>query len=62
MAIAEIERMRKAGEKYLVFGQPALWWLDYYQDFTQHLRTHYPRILENERMVIFDLQDAVSQQ
>ena len=38
-AIAELERMRAAGWRYLVFPITALWWLDHYAGLRRHLET-----------------------
>lgn len=54
-AIAELERLRRAGARFLVFAWPAFWWLEHYPAFRQHLVDHYPCSLQNERIVAFDL-------
>ena len=54
-AIAELERMRGEGARFLAVGWPAFWWLDHYQGFADHLRTRYACRLESERLVVFDL-------
>jgi glycosyltransferase involved in cell wall biosynthesis len=54
-AIRELERMRQAGAAYIVFGWPSFWWLDHFQQFAQHLYTNYRRVLQNERLMVFDL-------
>ena len=55
-AIRELERQRgEAGAGFLAVAWPAFWWLDYYAAFGAHLRTKYPCLLSNERLIIFDL-------
>jgi hypothetical protein len=54
-AIEELERLRQADARFVVFGWSAFWWLEYYSDFHKHLRSWYRRILKNERLVVFDL-------
>jgi hypothetical protein len=54
-AIRELERLRQAGARFIVFGWPAFWWLDYYAGLHRHLRTHFPCVLENDRLVAFDM-------
>lgn len=54
-AIAELERMRRGGAKFMAFAWPAFWWLDHYDKFQEYLRSQFPCILENERLVIFEL-------
>ena len=54
-AIAEVERLRRGGAKFLVAAWPAFWWLDFYVGLARHLRSRYRRVLGTERLVIFDL-------
>ncbi|MGH7801484.1 MAG: sulfotransferase family protein [Thermodesulfobacteriota bacterium] len=54
-AINELERMRQTGAKYIVFAWPVFWWLEYYADFHKYRRSKYHCVLENERLVIFQL-------
>jgi glycosyltransferase involved in cell wall biosynthesis len=58
IAIAELERLRLAGASWVVFAWPAFWWLDFYTGFHCHLRQRYPCVLENERLVAFDLRSG----
>jgi hypothetical protein len=54
-AIRELDRLRQEGARYIVFGAHAFWWLDYYKEFHNHLRSNYECTLENERLVVFAL-------
>ena len=54
-AIQELERLRRAGAAYIVFAWPAFWWLDYYNGFNQYLRSNFCCIMDNKRLVAFDL-------
>jgi hypothetical protein len=54
-AVRELERLRREGAGYLVVGWPAFWWLDHYAGWHRHLRANYPCVLENDRLVAFDL-------
>ena len=54
-AVRELERLRQAGAAFMVVGQPAFWWLDYYAGLHRHLRSNFPCVMENERIVVFDL-------
>lgn len=47
--------MRREGAKFIAFAWPAFWWLDHYEKFQEYLRSQFPCILENERLVIFEL-------
>jgi hypothetical protein len=55
VAIGELERLREGGARYIVFAWSAYWWLDYYPGFYEHLRSCYHRVLENDRVVVFQL-------
>lgn len=55
-ALRELDRMRaEFGAGFIVFGEPAFWWLDHYKQFAEHLRTRYRCALKNERLLAFDL-------
>jgi 4-hydroxybenzoate polyprenyltransferase len=54
-AISELERLRREGAGFLVVAWPAQWWLEYYEGLRRHLDRHDRRILENDRVVIFEL-------
>jgi hypothetical protein len=54
-AVENLEKLKRAGARYLVVGWPAFWWLDYYTKFHRHLRTHCKCLLEDERLLIFAL-------
>jgi glycosyltransferase involved in cell wall biosynthesis len=54
-AISELERLRAAGASYFVVACPAFWWLNYYDEFRDHLDSHFRRIDSNRQVVIYDL-------
>ena len=55
-AITGLEVLRRAGAEFLVFPATALWWLDHYTGFRQHLeRLYFPLVREENTCVIFDL-------
>jgi len=54
-AIRELERLRRAGARSIVFAWPAFWWLDYYTGLRQYLGSHFRCLVENSRLVLFDL-------
>jgi glycosyltransferase involved in cell wall biosynthesis len=56
-AQAELERLRGDGAGYLVFSWPSFWWLEHYGNFYQALRLNHPCVLENDRLIIFDLKE-----
>jgi SAM-dependent methyltransferase len=57
-ATRELERLRAGGAGHLVIAWPAFWWLSYYREFANHVTRHFRRVLENDRLVIFDLRTA----
>jgi len=58
IAIEEFDRLHRAGVNFIVFGWPAFWWFDNYAEFARYLRTKFRCVLDNERLVVFDLQLA----
>jgi len=54
-AIKELERLRRAGAKYIAFGWPTFWWLGHYTELDDYLRQQYQCVLENDRVVVFNL-------
>ncbi|HSI32874.1 MAG: class I SAM-dependent methyltransferase [Phycisphaerae bacterium] len=54
-AVTELERLRAAGATHIAFGWPAFWWLDHYEALHRHLRDRYPCVLENDRLIVFEL-------
>jgi hypothetical protein len=57
-AIREVERLRKAGAKYIVFTWPTFWWIQYYVGFYKHITATYRCVLKNDRLEIFALPAA----
>ncbi|MCC5644920.1 glycosyltransferase family 2 protein [Nostoc sp. CHAB 5824] len=55
IAIRELERMRQAGATFIVIGWPAFWWLDYYSGLRNCLSSNFRCVLDNSRLVVFDL-------
>ena len=59
VAIEEIERLRRAGAMFAVIAWPAFWWLDFYPEFGRHLQSRYRRVLDTERLVVYDLRSSL---
>jgi glycosyltransferase involved in cell wall biosynthesis len=57
-AVAELERQQQAGAAFLVFGWPALWWLDHYARLRERLAASCRRILRTDDLVVFDIRTA----
>ncbi|MGB7292460.1 MAG: polysaccharide pyruvyl transferase family protein [Thermodesulfobacteriota bacterium] len=60
-AIRELERLRETGVVAIVFAWPSFWWLDYYLEFHEYLKSRYECILKNDGVVIFDLEKQIFQ-
>ena len=58
VAIAELERLRRLGAGFMVFAWPAFWWLDHYAGLHRYLRERFTCVIEDERLIAFDLQAA----
>ena len=58
-AIAELERLRGAGASHVAFWWTAFWWLEDYAGFDRWLRENFPRVLENDRLIVFDLRRSI---
>ncbi len=54
-AISELERLKADGASFIAFAWPAFWWLDQYTEFRRYLHTHCHCLLENDRVIVFDL-------
>ncbi|MEK6320355.1 MAG: glycosyltransferase [Acidobacteriota bacterium] len=54
-AIGELERLRGTGAGHIVFGWPVFWWFDYLRGFHNYVRSRHRCVLENDRIVVFDL-------
>jgi SAM-dependent methyltransferase len=54
-ALHELARLREAGAEYFAYAWPSFWWTEHYAQFSQHLRQAFPCILENQRLIVFDL-------
>jgi 2-polyprenyl-3-methyl-5-hydroxy-6-metoxy-1,4-benzoquinol methylase len=57
-AVNELERLRRQGALFAVVAWPSFWWLEYYTELGRRLRARYRRVLDSERVVVFDLRDA----
>jgi FkbM family methyltransferase len=54
-AIRELERLRRTGATFIAFVPPAFWWLHHYAGFATHLKDNFRCVVQNERLVMFDL-------
>jgi glycosyltransferase involved in cell wall biosynthesis len=54
-AVGHLEALRAQGGGYLLFPSTAFWWLEYYDGFTRHLDSRYPRIWQDESCILYRL-------
>ncbi|HUR30707.1 MAG TPA: glycosyltransferase family 2 protein [Saprospiraceae bacterium] len=54
-AIVELEQDRQKGANYIVFTWPTFWWLDHFDKFHDHLKSNYNCVMQNDRLVIYNL-------
>jgi GT2 family glycosyltransferase len=55
-AIAHLEELRAQGAGFLLIPKPALWWLEHYGDFKDHLQKRYPLLARDpEICFIYEL-------
>jgi hypothetical protein len=59
IAIQELERLRTAGASFIAFVWPAFWWLHHYEEFQRHLQANFRRVLNNARLMVFDLRAQI---
>lgn len=55
MAISEFERMHRRGIDFMVFTWPSFWWLACFPELNDYLRLRFRCVLQNDRLIIFDL-------
>lgn len=59
-AIDHLESLHAQGAEFLVFPETAMWWLDYYGEFRQHLESGYRVTARGEHScLIFDLRAQI---
>ena len=59
-AIRELDRLRATGANFIAFVWSSFWWLEYYERFHTSLCSRFRCVLENERLVVFDLNQDLS--
>jgi len=55
-AIRELTRLRQTGADFMIFALSAVCWLEYYPGLRRQLQCNFRCLLENDRLVVFDLQ------
>lgn len=53
--VQQVDQQRQAGATFLVFAWPAFWWIDRDSALGRELRARFPCLMENQRVVVFDL-------
>jgi GT2 family glycosyltransferase len=55
-AVAHLEWLRESGCEYLLIPRTAMWWMDHYPQFAEHLDREYRRVtIDTDACAIFDL-------
>jgi hypothetical protein len=54
-ALRDLEKHRREGSSFLVIAFPAFWWLQHYVELADYLRSSSACVLDNGRVVVFDL-------
>ncbi|NER85559.1 MULTISPECIES: glycosyltransferase family 2 protein [unclassified Moorena] len=62
VAIQELERLREAGAKKIVFAWSAFWWLEHYAQFYDYLCSNLTCTYQSELIVVFDLKPRIKNQ
>ena len=60
-AIKELKKVYSIGATHLVLVWTTFWWLDYYKEWYKYLCTNFSCVLENERLIIFNLKNPVNE-
>jgi glycosyltransferase involved in cell wall biosynthesis len=60
VAIAELERLRAQGARFLAIVWSSFWWLQHYSEWSQYIQSQFACLLKNDRVVVFDLQQAAT--
>ena len=55
VAINEVNRLRQLGASYIAFAWPSFWWFEHYTALHRYLRSSFPEVLANERLVVYQL-------
>jgi glycosyltransferase involved in cell wall biosynthesis len=55
IAIAELERHRQRGAKFMIIWWTCFWWLEHYQCFKEYLYSRFPCPLSNDCVIMFEL-------
>ena len=54
-ALDELAHLDTSGVTIVAIGWPSFWWFDHYPRFIEHLRSTADCLLDNERLVVFQL-------
>lgn len=60
-AISHLEAVRRQGAEFLIIPEPALWWLNHYVAFREHLDAHYACLWNDVDCRIYRISERASQ-
>ncbi|MGD8617119.1 MAG: sulfotransferase [Gammaproteobacteria bacterium] len=55
IAIEELQKMRQSGCDFIAFPWTSFWWFDAYVNFYKYLCDKFPRVIDDDHLVVFDL-------
>jgi hypothetical protein len=62
-AIAHLQELRRAGGQFFLIPSTALWWLDHYKEFREHLMNSYAMVVnEKDTCLLFNLTTGRTEQ
>ena len=61
-AVQELDRHIAAGAKFIAFWQAGFWFLDYYSELRERLRSQYQCLVEDDSLILFDLRRGTATQ
>jgi O-methyltransferase len=59
-AVRELERLRQAGARYIIFACHASWWFDYYPGLREYLRSNFRLVGDGTPAIAFDLRNGAA--
>jgi hypothetical protein len=59
-AIDELELLRESGARFLLLAWHCWWWLDYYEEFGEYIKSRYRPVHHGKQLLIFDLKSPLT--
>jgi hypothetical protein len=55
IAVSELLRLKRSGARFILFAEPAFWWLGYYRGLANHLNKQAKKVLTTPRLRGYEL-------